>query len=76
MLLRLGQLDPEVMTKCRRLFSKLDRDSSGTLNDDDIKELLASSPDTSFIDDASFDTFHHEVLVAEKRGNENPLAHR
>ena len=76
MLLRLGQLDPDVMTKCRRLFSKLDRDCSGTLNDDDIKELLASAPDTSFIDDFTFDTFHHEVVTEEKRGTENPLAHK
>ena len=46
MLLRLGQLDPDVLTKCRRLFTKLDRDCSGALNDYDIEALLASAPDT------------------------------
>jgi hypothetical protein len=62
MLVRLGRLDPEDMTKCRRLFSKLDRDCSGTLNEYDIQALLASAPDTSFISDATFDTFQHEVI--------------
>ena len=63
MLLRLGQLDPAVMTKCRRLFSKLDRDCSGTLTTYDIEALLASAPETSFIDDHSFETFHHEDVA-------------
>ena len=65
MLLRLGQLDPAVMTKCRRLFTKLDRDCSGTLTMYDIESLLASAPDTSFIDDHSFETFHHENVIGE-----------
>jgi hypothetical protein len=34
-------------------------DCSGTLNDFDIQALLASAPDTSFIDDATFDTCAH-----------------
>ena len=63
MLLRLGRLDPAVMTNCRRLFTKLDRDCSGTLTTYDIEALLASAPDTSFIDDHSFETFHHEDVA-------------
>ena len=67
MLLRLGQLDPDVMTKCRRLFTKLDRDCNGALNDYDIEALLASAPNTTFLDDKSFDLFQHDVVT-------NPLA--
>lgn len=74
MLMRLGQLDPDVVTKCRRLFSKLDRDNNGALNDEDIEELLASIPDTSFIDDKSFDTFHHEVVAAAAASPNLPLS--
>ena len=39
-------------------------DCSGTLNDFDIQALLASAPDTSFIDDATFDTCARVVLFS------------
>lgn len=65
MLVRLGRLNPDDMTKCRRLFSKLDRDCSGYLNNEDIQDLLASAPDTSFIGDDSFDVNDHQVSKLE-----------
>ena len=39
------------------------RDGSGFLDDYDIAALLATPPDTSNLDDESFDTHHHDLAA-------------
>jgi Ca2+-binding EF-hand superfamily protein len=55
MLIRLGRIDPDDTVKIRRLFTKLDVGGTGVLTEEDIEDVIASSVDTSALDDSNFE---------------------
>jgi len=73
MLLRLGQVSPNDWIKCRRLFSKLDRDGSGVLDEADIEALVLLPPATRNLDDDTFDVNEHLDAAEDIVRLENPM---
>eukprot|EP01050_Picozoa_sp_SAG11_P005987 SAG11_NODE_447_length_9395_cov_4.121665_4_plen_189_part_00 len=63
MLVRLGNVTLDDTIKIRRLFAKLDRDCSGTLDSSDIEILMKERRKTANLCDITFDPHEHHAVV-------------